>query len=165
MTKTKKRMPKIIIITLIVIALLIALRIAISFFSVNKVATGLTKTDEGQLQLAGCHGLRNCTASTAKTQRNSIAPIAFDGSADEVIGKIATILNSQSGAQVQTQDAQSLWATFKTPLLGYIDDLEILVDAQNSVAHIRSASRIGQSDLGANRKRIESLRQTLQGKI
>lgn len=158
-------MPKMIIIALIVIALFIALRVAISFFSANKVATGLSKTDTGQLQLSGCHGLRNCTASTAKTQRNLIAPISFEGNADEVIDKITTIINNQSGAQVQTQDARSLWATFKTPLLGYIDDLEILVDAENGVAHIRSASRIGQSDLGANRKRIESLRQILQGKI
>jgi len=58
-----------------------------------------------------------------------------------------------------------LHATYKTPLVGYTDDLELLLDEDSGVLHIRSASRIGRSDLGANRKRIEALRLLLKGKI
>jgi len=32
------------------------------------------------------------------------------------------------------------------------------LDASERVIHLRSASRVGRSDLGANRKRIESIR-------
>jgi uncharacterized protein (DUF1499 family) len=42
--------------------------------------------------------------------------------------------------------------------MGYIDDVEFALDAGASVIHVRSASRLGESDLGLNRKRIESIR-------
>jgi uncharacterized protein (DUF1499 family) len=50
-----------------------------------------------------------------------------------------------------------LAATFRTPLLGFIDDLEARLDREAGVIQLRSASRVGHSDLGANRKRIERL--------
>jgi uncharacterized protein (DUF1499 family) len=42
--------------------------------------------------------------------------------------------------------------------MGYIDDVEFALDARASVIHVRSASRLGESDLGLNRKRIEGIR-------
>ena len=40
----------------------------------------------------------------------------------------------------------------------FVDDLECRLDAENRVIHVRSASRVGYSDLGVNRKRVERLR-------
>lgn len=45
-----------------------------------------------------------------------------------------------------------------TRLCRFVDDLECLADPTNKVIHVRSASRIGHSDLGANRRRIEQIR-------
>jgi uncharacterized protein (DUF1499 family) len=42
--------------------------------------------------------------------------------------------------------------------MGYVDDVEFSLDPAASVIHVRSASRLGESDLGANRKRIEAIR-------
>ena len=44
----------------------------------------------------------------------------------------------------------------------YVDDVEFLYDQSKGITHVRSASRIGYSDLGANRNRIESIRELLQ---
>jgi uncharacterized protein (DUF1499 family) len=44
----------------------------------------------------------------------------------------------------------------------FVDDVEFRYDAAAEVVHVRSASRIGRSDLGANRKRIEALRERLK---
>ena len=47
-------------------------------------------------------------------------------------------------------------------LFRFVDDVEFLYDAQQHVVHVRSASRVGYSDLGVNRSRIESLRHAFQ---
>ncbi len=45
-----------------------------------------------------------------------------------------------------------------TALMRFVDDLEFYRDAAQSVIQVRSASRIGYSDLGKNRSRIEEIR-------
>lgn len=49
-------------------------------------------------------------------------------------------------------------AEFTSALFRFVDDVEFLVDDRASVIHVRSASRIGHSDLGVNRRRIETIR-------
>jgi uncharacterized protein (DUF1499 family) len=43
-------------------------------------------------------------------------------------------------------------------LMGFVDDVEFYVDPAEKVVQVRSASRLGESDLGVNRKRIEAIR-------
>jgi len=47
---------------------------------------------------------------------------------------------------------------FRTSVLRFRDDVEFRLDREAAVVHVRSASRIGLSDLGANRYRLESIR-------
>jgi uncharacterized protein (DUF1499 family) len=54
-----------------------------------------------------------------------------------------------------------LHAEVASALMGFIDDLECLLDAASGKIQVRSASRVGYSDLGVNRKRVESLRAAL----
>jgi uncharacterized protein (DUF1499 family) len=54
-----------------------------------------------------------------------------------------------------------LYAQYTTPLMKYVDDVEFWFDPANAVVQVGSASRIGKSDLGANRKRVEALRAAL----
>ena len=55
-----------------------------------------------------------------------------------------------------------LYAEFTSRLMRYVDDVEFLEDSTAGVIHVRSASRLGYSDLGANRKRIENIRGLLK---
>ena len=43
-------------------------------------------------------------------------------------------------------------------LLRFVDDVDAVVDPDAGVIHVRSASRVGYSDLGVNRKRVEAIR-------
>lgn len=158
-------MQKLAIILISAFILCVLLRLSIGFFSASRIATGLNVSDEANPTLEGCDNLLNCTSSTASTRKNQVEPIAYQGASAEVIAKIASVISAQKGASIQTQNATYLHATFKTPLMGYTDDLELLLDESSGVLNIRSASRIGRSDLGANRKRIAALRAMLQGKI
>ena len=42
--------------------------------------------------------------------------------------------------------------------MGYVDDVEFYLNADKGIIEVRSASRLGQSDLGVNRDRIETIR-------
>ncbi len=51
-----------------------------------------------------------------------------------------------------------LYVEFKTPGLGFVDDVEIALDRAANVIHVKSGSRLGYRDFDVNRKRIEALR-------
>ena len=101
--------------------------------------------DEGRLR--GCPATPNCVCSEAggADPARAIDPLPLAG-------------REHAAAWQALQDAiVSLAATFRTPLFGFIDDLEARLDRYAGVIQLRSASRVGHSDLGANRKRIERL--------
>jgi len=52
----------------------------------------------------------------------------------------------------------------KSLIFRFVDDLELLLTPTTGIIDIRSASRLGKSDFGVNRKRVESLRQVLLNK-
>jgi uncharacterized protein (DUF1499 family) len=62
------------------------------------------------------------------------------------------------GGKIMHEDDYYLWATFSTKIFRFVDDLELRMDENNGVIHIRSGSRVGYSDMGANRRRIENFR-------
>ena len=62
------------------------------------------------------------------------------------------------GGSMQTESENYLAATFSSTIFGFVDDLEIRIDPVQKVIHIRSASRVGYSDAGVNRKRTELLK-------
>jgi len=152
-------MQKLLMIVVAVIVLGLIARVAIGFFSASRVATGLISNDAAAPKLSGCDDLHNCTASTATSSRNLIEALSYKVPASDAIAEFSRLITSQSGTQIITQQPNYLHATYKTTLLGYTDDLELLLDESTGILNVRSASRIGKSDLGANRKRIEALRQ------
>ena len=87
-----------------------------------------------------------------------IEPIKFDGDAKSAWGKLAKIVKAQVGATVISEKSDYLYAEFKTPKMGFVDDVEAALDANANVIHVRSASRLGVRDFDANRKRIEAIR-------
>jgi uncharacterized protein (DUF1499 family) len=66
------------------------------------------------------------------------------------------------GASIVIREDAYLYAEFRTPLLGFVDDVEFLLDADNQRIHVRSASRRGYSDFGTNRERVGAIRSTFR---
>lgn len=91
----------------------------------------------------------------------SIAPLALNGDGPATLAKIRAIVQATPGAEVVKSEPDYLYAQYTTRLMKYVDDVEFWVDPANGVVQVRSASRLGKSDLGANRKRIEALRAAL----
>ena len=65
------------------------------------------------------------------------------------------------GARIVKREPGYLYAQFTTRLMKYVDDAEFWFDPAAGVIQVRSASRLGKSDLGVNRERMESIRRKL----
>lgn len=74
---------------------------------------------------------------------------------------VAKVVKSMPRTHVVEQTDGYLYAEFSTALMGYTDDVEFCADGK--LLHVRSSSRLGHSDLGANRKRVEAIRAALGG--
>ncbi|MDA0280171.1 MAG: DUF1499 domain-containing protein [Proteobacteria bacterium] len=106
-------------------------------------------------RLIACPESPNCVSSYESSEEHSIA--ALDGN----LNQIQQILLTMDGANIVEQSSNYLYAEFTSSLMGYVDDVEFLYDAASNTTHIRSASRVGYSDMGANRGRVEAIRSQL----
>ncbi|MCG9893130.1 MAG: DUF1499 domain-containing protein [Thermosynechococcaceae cyanobacterium MS004] len=111
-------------------------------------------------QLGGCPNSPNCVSSQAPASdsEHSIAPIPYTGTTQEAIAKLKSVIQAQERTQIIEATDNYLYAEFSSKLLGFVDDVEFYADDSAKVIQVRSASRLGQSDLGVNRKRVEEIR-------
>ncbi|RMF68804.1 MAG: DUF1499 domain-containing protein [Cyanobacteria bacterium J069] len=114
-------------------------------------------------KLAACPGSPNCVSSQtpAADAEHSIAPLSYSGTPAEAIAQLKSIIGTIPRTKIITESADYLYAEFASALLGFVDDVEFYVDEAAGVIQVRSASRLGKSDLGVNRKRIEDIRAKL----
>lgn len=63
---------------------------------------------------------------------------------------------------VVERDDTYLHATVSSALFGFVDDLELYADPEAGVLQARSVSRLGDSDLGVNARRLEQVRRAMQ---
>ncbi len=76
----------------------------------------------------------------------------------DAVAILSRVIAATPRATVTETRPDYLRAEFRSRVFRFVDDVEFLVDEHSRVIHVRSASRVGYSDLGVNRKRIESLR-------
>lgn len=111
-------------------------------------------------QLQPCPSSPNCVSSQALVTdlQHAIAPLVITGEADRAFAKLTNLVRQSEQATIITAEPGYLYAEFVTPLMGFVDDVEFLLDPAVGQIQVRSASRLGESDLGLNRQRIETLR-------
>ena len=116
---------------------------------------GLSATDNSVSSQAGFY------PDHPQRQHASIAPLAVRGDGPATMARLRAIVQGMDGAKLVTTAPDYLYAQYTTRLMKYVDDVEFWFDPDNNVIQVRSASRLGQSDLGANRQRIEAVRAAL----
>lgn len=104
-------------------------------------------------QLAACPDSPNCVSSFDARESHGIAPISAS------LTSIRDALHSMDRVNIVAEQDNYLYAEFTSRLMGYVDDVEFLADDTQNIVHVRSASRLGHSDMGVNRKRIEAIRE------
>lgn len=112
--------------------------------------------------LKACPSQPNCVSSQLdRADKNFIAPIIYNGNRKEVQLAIESYLLAQGNTQVVSSELGYVHLEVKSKLIGYIDDVEFYLPEADSAVHVRSASRVGYSDLEVNRQRIEQVRDHL----
>ncbi len=111
--------------------------------------------------LRPCPKSPNCVGSQDPDADHRVDALPLPAPPEHAIARLAEILREQPRVTVLEQTDVYLHAVFTTPLLRFRDDVEFLVDPGAGVLHVRSASRVGYSDLGKNRARVEELRALL----
>jgi len=144
------------LVLLLKIFFLIAVIVAIYFgylsMTAQQPAYGLV---DGKLR--PCPGKPNCMCSEF-SDNHFVEPLLRSGGDSDALGAVASILVSMGG-RINERSNNTLWATFRSRIFRFVDDFEVRLDPETGALHVRSESRSGSSDLGVNRKRIETLRQ------
>lgn len=109
-------------------------------------------------QLTPCPNTPNCVNSQSQDV-HKIEPFTYNSS-EKAINDLKTIIQSFK-TKIITETKNYLYVEFTIPIVGFVDDVEFYLDKGAKVIHVRSASRLGESDLGVNRKRIETIRAKL----
>lgn len=152
------RLVLIICITLVLIAALwIGAKLT---FSGGMMFTGTRPTNIGVQsgKLAACPSSPNCVNSQSQDALHKIEPLSYNSTSTEAMANLKAIIQNLEKTKIITEADNYLYAEFASKLMGFVDDVEFLLDDGAKVIHVRSASRLGQSDMGVNRQRIEIIR-------
>lgn len=110
-------------------------------------------------QLRSCPNTPNCVNTFAPDKEHAIAPILYTGTLAQAKAKLIRVINQMPRTRIITNSSSYLHVEYTTALWRFVDDVEFYLDDNSKVIHFRSASRLGKSDLGTNRSRMEKLRQ------
>ncbi|MBW4542726.1 MAG: DUF1499 domain-containing protein [Myxacorys chilensis ATA2-1-KO14] len=111
-------------------------------------------------RLSPCPATPNCVCSQDSDSAHHIEPLKLS-SPETAIADLKRTIEALPKTKIVEESNDYLYAQFTSKLMGYVDDVEFYVDRAANVIHVRSASRLGKSDLGVNRKRIELIRTQL----
>lgn len=109
-------------------------------------------------KLAPCPNTPNCVCSQGADAGHQIAPLTYNIAAEEAWAKLKTLVESLPRTKIISQTPNYLHVEFTSALMKFVDDVEFYLDSKAQVIQVRSASRLGKSDLGVNRDRIEKIR-------
>ena len=112
-------------------------------------------------KLAPCPASLNCVSSQSADKDHAVAPFPFSGTPAEAMAKLKVVLSTMPRARLVTATETYVHAEFTSALFRFVDDAEFWFDERTRTIHLRSASRVGSSDLGVNRKRVEHLRSAM----
>lgn len=110
-------------------------------------------------QFSPCPSSPNCVSSFASEDPHQIEAIALTSKPDKAFHALHSQLLNAKRVNVKEANYPYLYAEFTSSIMGFVDDVEFYFK-ENRI-EVRSASRIGYSDLGVNRKRIEAIRTML----
>jgi uncharacterized protein (DUF1499 family) len=104
----------------------------------------------------------NCVSTQAATESQQMEPIRFHGSGEDAMKKLISVVEAQSRMTIISQRDNYLYAEARSLIFRFVDDVEFLVEDETNFIQFRSASRVGYSDLGTNRRRMERIKSAFE---
>ncbi len=104
-------------------------------------------------------GTPNGVSSQAGAGESRVAPIRLEGEADW--RDLCGLARGLHRSKVVKEREDYLWLEVASRFWGFLDDLELYWNRGANHAEVRSEARLGYSDLGVNRRRVEALRKAM----
>lgn len=140
--------------------------LTVSLFVVSRQQPPTEEVDLGveNGEFRPCPETPNCVSTHAEptNETHYVEPIPYEGSAEQVLERLRQWIRRQPRAEAVLSEGRYLRAVVTSRVFGFQDDLELYLPQGESVVHLRSASRVGQGDMGVNRERYRAIRAVVQ---
>ncbi len=144
----------------LIIVLTAALAAPVIMFKWMSLTGKPPERPETVVALPGCPAAPNCVVSRNADAAHAVAPLKLAGDPAAEWLALREVIQ-QLGGQLKRGDQHYLHFEFRSRIFGFVDDVECLLNEAAGQVEIRSASRVGHSDLGVNRRRVEAIRSAL----
>ncbi len=108
--------------------------------------------------LPACPDTPNCVSSLDPRPDHRVAPLTFQGHWLAARERLVSLLAAMPRTKVTAVEDRTIRAECRSRIFRFVDDLTFYFDPDQGLVHVRSAARVGRSDLGVNRKRVEAIR-------
>lgn len=141
---------------------LIVFILCCSLLSVSCAAGKSVNPERPAAGLKACPDSPNCVSSDAQDEKHHIAPLTFSIPVAEAWPLLKEQVAKLPRTVVVSDKPEYLHVECRSAVFGFVDDLEFHLQAAQELIAVRSAARTGYYDFGANRRRVEDLREALQ---
>ena len=121
-----------------------------------------SQTSAAPNALKPCPNKPNCVSSVA-TDEHAIPPFILKKDAKISLQLLSATLKKLETKIRVSHEGLRLHAEISSRIFGFVDDLDLIIDSDQGLLHVRSASRTGHYDFGVNKRRVERLRALLKG--
>lgn len=108
-----------------------------------------------------CPSTPNCVSSDATDKNHFILPFQLTTKAEKAWPIVIKVIMQQPRSKIVQQTDDFLHVEYRSAVFGFVDDLKLQLRGSENIISVYSASRLGYSDFGVNRDRIEELRAAL----
>ena len=113
-------------------------------------------------RLEPCPSSPNCVVSVNGDEEHQIDPITYSGDRATAKETLLKVLSVVPRTEVIEDTDNYIHAESTSRIFKFVDDVDFYFPEDENVIHLRSASRVGESDLGVNRRRMEQIRLAMQ---
>jgi uncharacterized protein (DUF1499 family) len=118
-----------------------------------------------QKELPPCPRTPNCVSSQSRDSAHRVEPLRYESSGEDAWRHLRQVILSLPRSRVVEDAAGYMRVEFRSAVLQFGDDVELLLDDANKAIQIRSASRTGYWDIGVNRRRVERIRSQFRNSL
>jgi uncharacterized protein (DUF1499 family) len=140
-----------------------SIRFLIYFLVIMAFFSGCSGKEPAERGIRGgkflpCPQKPNCVSTMSQESSHGIAPITYQQSREKALAELKGVVKELGNAEIKEELNDYLWVECTSKLMGFVDDVEFYLPEDQKIIHVRSASRLGYSDMGVNRKRVERIR-------
>lgn len=117
-----------------------------------------TSQGNAMAKITACPSKPNCVSSVATDETHAIEPLRFEGEGAAALARLKDVMAGLPRTTLVSEEDGYLHFVVTTRLMRFKDDVEFAFAEEPGRIDVRSASRVGHSDLGVNRKRVEEIR-------